>query len=814
MKTWTICLCGGLLCAVPLKADELDGARAALADHLPAVAAVKANAVLRRNEGSPEARRIFARALAMDGKTTAALGELSRLEELSGQDLLLRATLHQRAGELEKSLADFRAAKRSDDSATQRTAVLGEAGILVQTGAAAEAISALQAALETDSDVRVRLTLARLLVDSGQADEARRQLGKADPRQPVDQTWKNYLAGRVALLDGREAEALAAFRGALAANRALTVELFDAAQLGSAHALLAQGKPEAAAELLEDFISAADDNQPPREGFELLDLAYSRAPDQLPRQLEKWVKSEPSPRTQLALFYLARAELRRGNPSKAEDHLVDFLAQAPAGHPLRMEARLSEAEILARREAWDEAMARIEEALNAGPDETMAVRLQMLGGWVRFQQRAFDDAAAYFSAAAAREPGPLQEDALFDIALARLNAHDLAGFLEAYRGFSASYPESPLRSDLIFEQGMLAARAGEDEAVETLQRFTQDFPNNQNVSRAYLALAETEWRKGRVTEAADYRRVALESDDLDVQAKARALLIFQLAESPEPSKQAQAIREGRKFLEEHPQSELVPEVRMKLGEIFFRGGDYGNARTQFEILARDFAKSPYAEPALFLAGQAAARSMNPEQALELFEQVARGESPLKLNARAEQARLKSQLGVDEEAVVLYDAVLKGEPDSELRFASLIGKGMSLVQLGEKNPAQREEALEVFDKVIAASTVTPAWRNEALYRKGKLLQQMDRPAEALAAFYDAISRTVSAPAETEVFWFYRAGAEAARLLEQRGEFRGAVSVYDKLAAIEGPRSAEMKERKEQIQLEHFLWDEDPAAVAAP
>ncbi len=787
-------------------ADELAEARAALRDHLPAVAELKARAVLEKSPDLAEAHRVLATALAASGRNEEALAELDRLPEFTGRDHILRARL---LDDEAAALAAYRAAYQDEEPEIARAAALGEAGTLGRQGQN-EAAEAIWRRLLPDPEAS--LLLVRSLLDRGQVDSAALALAKCAPEQPVDQLWKSFLEGRLAAASGQGAEARRIFKELIESRRGLTEDLFSAIQFALAESWLADGDEEKAVEQLEDSMRDLKKGAGMRNAFALLDQAYARSSGDIPRQLEKWAERAPSPRQLLATFYLARAQQRHDELNAAQKSITQFLRQATPDDPLRASAQIMEVKILAQREKWEAALAQVEQTLAASPAPEVGRQLRLLGGWIRFQQRQFDAAADYFAAAVEMSAGGEREQVLFNMALARLNAHDQPGFLEAYRAFSTAFPESPLRSDLVFEQGMLAARAGEMGSAETLARFTEDFPNNENLPRAYLALAETAWLRGDPETMSDYRQAALTSDDEAVRERAEVLRIFQAAESGRKETEAEAIRAGRAFLEAHAASELVPEVRMKLGEIYFRSGDFGNARTQFEILARDHSKSLYAGPALFLAGQAAARSMNSQAALDLFEQVARSENPLRLHARAEQARLKSQLGVDEEAVALYDAVLNGEPDPELRHASIIGKAVSLVQLGEKDPARRPEALAALDLVIDDPNAAPAWRNEALYRKGKLLQSMGREDEALALFYDTIMRTVRSPADGEVFWFYRAGAEAARLLEQREEWRGAVAVYDKLAIISGPRSAEMRERKEKLQLEHFLWDEEPAAEA--
>jgi hypothetical protein len=59
---------------------------------------------------------------------------------------------------------------------------------------------------------------------------------------------------------------------------------------------------------------------------------------------------------------------------------------------------------------------------------------------------------------------------------------------------------------------------------------------------------------------------------------------------------------------------------------------------------------------------------------------------------------------------------------------------------------------------------------------------------------------------EFFWFYKAGFNAAHLLEETNDWKSAVAVYRKLATVGGTRSDEARARLTQLRLEHFLWDE--------
>ncbi len=54
------------------------------------------------------------------------------------------------------------------------------------------------------------------------------------------------------------------------------------------------------------------------------------------------------------------------------------------------------------------------------------------------------------------------------------------------------------------------------------------------------------------------------------------------------------------------------------------------------------------------------------------------------------------------------------------------------------------------------------------------------------------------------WFYRAGRDAALLLEKRSQWEAAIAVYEKIAAANGPMKSEFENLLSRRRLEHFVW----------
>ena len=78
--------------------------------------------------------------------------------------------------------------------------------------------------------------------------------------------------------------------------------------------------------------------------------------------------------------------------------------------------------------------------------------------------------------------------------------------------------------------------------------------------------------------------------------------------------------------------------------------------------------------------------------------------------------------------------------------------------------------------------------------------------ALATFYQVLDAPARSDRAPELFWFYKAGFNAARLLEADAHWDSAAKVYQKLVAAGGTRSDEAKIRLDQLRLEHFLWSD--------
>ena len=248
---------------------------------------------------------------------------------------------------------------------------------------------------------------------------------------------------------------------------------------------------------------------------------------------------------------------------------------------------------------------------------------------------------------------------------------------------------------------------------------------------------------------------------------------------------------------------------MKLGEIYFRQEDFANAETQFELLSEQDPKSPLTERALFFAGEAAVAGMaaqSLDRALVLLDRVVQLNGEFKWAARNEEAVIERKLGKPQDALALYDEVINGAARPAEKREAICGKGDIFFELAANDPQNYQRAIEAYDRLVGDREAPANWRNQALFKKGLCLEKRADRAGALASFYAILEEETRSERPHEFFWFYKAGFNAAQLLEADAKWESAAAVYQKLAVAGGTRSNEARERLDRLRLEHFLRQE--------
>jgi len=799
---------------VAADSEWIAGARQAIAENIPQVAIEKLRLALASHRMGSDERTVALRLLAeaqLNAEQPAAA--LDTLAEIPGPDdetaVQIRAMALMSLGRWQEALPQFEELGTGEHSLIARA---GEAECLQALGRTKEAADVLKPLVASGTArPAIRLRLAALLLELDQLREARSLVESTDALAATDEHWKRYLQARIHLRDKKPRAALAALEtlvggAATAPPDGITPHLRAAATLAEAEAHLAADGPEIAEKILESFIHQNPDSPHVETVFRRLDQIYAmdRAADE--GALSRMAAELPPRAAALAQFYLSRVHIRAKRYERADESLKTFLSRF-AEDPLTPYVHASLAETAQARGNLAAAEVALDAASRTARTDTLRGELALQTALLNLQQGEFVRASTGFRTAAMRAPA-LKITAQYDSALAWLRQKNFQRFAEDLAAFTSEFSDRTLTGNLRLEEGLLRARSGDAQAKPALRDFVADFATHPRRAEAQLALAEIALGAGDTAEAEKFQQDVVTADATpEMREEAEYLGVF-LEDAKTPRDDDKTISRSRDFIRQYPASAMLGEVRMKLGEVYFRREDYLKAQEQFETLARESPNGPHAVPSLFLAGQCSMKLLNNDslsRALELFGQVVEKHGPLAPHARLHQAMVKNKLGAPDDAVKIYDSILAAQPpvELELRLAALTGKGDNLVALGRTDAKQFAAAIAAYDQVAAAEGVPPSWRNQASYKKAKTLELQEQRDAALAVLYDILQKAATGPRET--FWFGKAGFDAAALVEARQQWKSAIGIYEKMAAIPGPHAELARQRIRKLRLEHFLWD---------
>ena len=717
----------------------------------------------------------------------------------------------------------------SEEAVLLRAAVLAAQGKLEQAAKLAEK--------QSPQNPEASLLLARIRAEQGDANAARALLPAPGAPLPADPNALRLLLdlqltetdpsaaeatitavreqnllpapeldvalGRVRLAQNRPSDASEIFRDVLASGE-LPAPVRDNARLGLARSLLILGVDARAREVLREGLGEAPDALTTREAMQQwIDLERKLGADPS-ADLRAWSEAKGTRRALEARLQLARADLEQKRPDAAITLLYE-LAGDPALPPedaLRARLLLAEARIAAGQ--TKEAL----ESLDAIPPEktgpASAYRLADLRGRALAANGAHRSAHDSFAAAFNEARTPEEKNvAATNRLLTALAAGDLALARQSFEILRETDPANP---DLVRWSFLLATAEGREGNIDSLNALARRAPAADYAFQAKLALAE--WRLSRgEAEAAERILATAEAEaTAEPQASALAAAAIFAADNSGSRPREELVKACTEFLAAHPGAPEAADIAFKLGELHSRAGDHTAAESVLATLAQNTADPEQAALAKFLAAQSAARSMSTEgagRALAWFDEIAQSNSPLRHRARFEQASLLLRDGKFTDAITLYDRILASDPPPEARNAALMEKADTLFALGSEDPSKFTEAAALYAGLAGETSAPADWRDQAACKRAAALAKAGQTEAALAAYREVLARPPGTAADH--FWFYKAGLEAGRLLEEQKDWSAAIAVYDKMASAEGPQREDIRQRARRLRLEHFIWE---------
>ncbi|MFN0079076.1 MAG: tetratricopeptide repeat protein [Prosthecobacter sp.] len=816
------------LCAAGLEdAADYVSARQALADGLPGVAGVKAERLLKQKGWTRVETRQLATFAAEAWTRAEAGGRVLALAE--AYDLDDETFWRGEALVLNGDLLGARKILTEDEQAPRqaRTRLL-LAQILAALGENAAA-HAETTPLLTATDESLR-THAQLLHNEIDINE-----GKTAAVLPAgaDDAASNYLRARALLQSGQIIPAQNVLKAVLAATTG-GERLHQAAILLEAEAWLRQNQTAKAQDHLLKFLDATADSRLWLEAFDLLDRAHQslKEPRTLPEAVLRWISSgnaaqqQPDPSPVLAAaaadfrghaIYLTAKWLATEKRDDEAVSLLEALLQLHPGHPRLSDAmRLAmeiyaehkiDARVLALAEAWRKQF------------NNASATVDFAAGSILFRRGDHRQALQLFqNAANIATTLTERRRALFNAAVAAILASDftlytsLLGQLEIVSNAAAVGKESnDSAATLELEKALFLAAGRKPEAELGLRAFIRAYPKHPRYADACIAL--TEWMLMAVPPRIQDAQTTLDSATAAelTPAQRQRIDYTRLWLRDAAGDLKTLVTDGAVFLKIWPQSPLLTEVRMKIASAYFRLEDFANARTEFEIIARDYPDTPHAETALYFAAMSASSVMSMEgrtRALAIWEELAQKNGPLAVAARRQQALSERLQGNHVPALTALDKVLAMKSlDPEQRRMTVCEKAEVLLLLGKTEPVRLDAAADLLDAFLSDNALPFMWKARAGFTLASAHHDAKRDTEALEACYNVLRAADMTPpaSPADYVWFSKAGFFGIDLLEAARQWEPAARLAEQIAQRPGDRAVEARERATKIRLEHFLWN---------
>ena len=530
-----------------------------------------------------------------------------------------------------------------------------------------------------------------------------------------------------------------------------------------------------------------------------------------PQALEKlngWVKARDASRQPAAMYAMGILLLEKDDLSGAVKMAEEGLSKYPQSLPVQI-LSLNTITVLLDKNRLQDAERLISKYPGSSPD------LVFQQGALAFLKKDYSLAQKFFREAARRASETTAENALFNENLAALNANDASGAAALIKEASGS---SRLRESILFEQAHYAAKRMAPQAAELLANF--------------ITLAETPALKTQAR--LDQVEVALNLNPPDLETVQAILPLLEKEQlSPEQTMQLarlnileaesrqewpNAIQSCRRAIALDSEGKQADMLYLKLGELLYKNGDFHEAQLVLQPFPSKYPDSPLQAAALFLAGKAAQQSNTGSTlnaALNIFKTLGAGDTPFAQPARIEEASVLLRMGKANQCIVALENLLSSPLPRYMRLLALSIQADAWVAKEDTHSDTLRKAINLCTEILDTPNLGLAWKFKALTQRAQFYERMNEQKKALDDYASILAHTPSgssANKRRDWHWFYNAGFASIRLLGQLQDWDGALALAKKLAQTSGPRAREAAAYARRIQLEHFIWQDEPEASA--
>jgi len=753
-------------------------------------------------------------------------------------------------GKTEEAAAAFQAILAHSEGSHLTEAALTLANLqltLRQEDAALQTLSYVTANPDPDISTEGKLRKVEILLDLNRLADAHAAMPAAQEIGVKNQPLADFLAAYLLLADGKASEAAFAFTALLSKPEGQSLTHYHSAAIGLADALKAQGDTEAAADSLLTFLQSHP-NTP------MLESIFSRLLEWMPEKpvaaepilerLSQWIA--PVPQAAMGAISLTGDGVLTATPVETQPNLLsDFssFARAVALHRIGTPESLRESRILMNRLRMEPLPSFLANRvlLQSGrwllDEGKINEAFLILDALKNSKNSSATGAAAFLEARTAFAAGDSKKAIqLFEQAasvldepsaqVARINAR-LADLLDAKdpKEFNTHNEGTPkdllLQEEIQLEQAF--ATRDPQAARKAIEVFITQHPEHPRLSEARLFAIEAALSSSPPDIAFASTQLAILDSQPDEIAKLAAdrMALSHLRLADLSKNTEETITLAKAIIDKFPNQPIATEARFTLGRNLFQSGSYNEARLVLEKLAASDADPARVQAALLIAARAAALGGTPksrEESLAIFDKAIAMGGPVTSIAVLEKARLMIDVielnRLPEVVKFLRKWFQTLKEDDPLRLPTGLLLGEAITAQGSLDPKSMEEALSIYNQLLAHAKEQPALLHRLQYLRGMTLERLPeknnpsemRNTEALEAYYSVLESASAAHPPAEWDYFELCGFRAFEMLKRESRWEAAINVAEKIASFKGPKSAEAHAAAQKIRLDHHVWDE--------
>jgi TolA-binding protein len=384
------------------------------------------------------------------------------------------------------------------------------------------------------------------------------------------------------------------------------------------------------------------------------------------RALERFVEQYPKDsRLPDAVLLLGKARLRAGDADSALDAFRRAQKLSPVpGRP--QEARFWEGEALFRLKRFADARSVYDDVVRTDAAAPLAADAVYGRAWCDLELKAPEQAIAGFRDFLQTWPEhPQAATATLHLARLLVDHKKTAEALALLQPFATKYPGSRLAPDALFLLGWVKTTSGDARAgAADLRAFIAANPNHAQTAAARRLIAQAAARNGADREEMlEAYKVFMEQEPASADALYSAAQVATRLGRPKDQDAA-----WKRLSGEFPDHALTQRMALDRANAAFKDKNWKSAATLAERAAQSRDDGVKAE-ALLLVGESELKQKRYAPAAKAFEGV-RGlgdvDASVRYRALAGLGLVREEQREWKAALVAYESVVKGSPDTTLR----------------------------------------------------------------------------------------------------------------------------------------------------